>query len=186
MRTVRRAACLAVPVLCLLVMIGPEAIAQGADARGASTPGGPSNRIENENPELSDLSCLDLIVEALDPEAESIGLTNELVKSVLLVAIKNKLPRVQVGECDSFLYVNLLFLLDRSGGGEVSRYSAYVPLQLVRGVTIGPNGDYFNATVWEMASLLGGTRDQGADKITKEIGQLMTRFASDYYGAGNP
>jgi len=139
-------------------------------------------------PAVSELSCVRLVVEDLDEDAAHYGITQDGLKTALLVALRSKLPRLKIDDatsCRPSIYVNVSFIETHSNG-RVTGWAAVVRLQLLQLVNVLENGAQTSAPVWQDLGTLGvGPPESAKSWVLGTLDDLITKFAAAYYEAKN-
>jgi hypothetical protein len=136
--------------------------------------------------EFSNLTKLRITVENLDADSLRLGLTEELLKSQILIALKRDIPKVLVSaSAHSMLYVNIT--TQPVGAG----YSAvFLSVRLERAVHVldeeGSTSQGFTvATVWDKGILFTGDNNTIKSRILSSLSDRLTLFAAEYYKANS-
>ena len=136
---------------------------------------------------LTSLRQTRVVVESLQPDAKTIGLSVESLESQMLVGLRRDISKLAVREsAHPYLYLNVAVLRITTVGGRETGLSAFVNLQMKRPVTILEDvmvGEVILdlATVWQKGVLLTGSRTSMRKRVKDEINEVLTEFAADYY-----
>jgi hypothetical protein len=129
------------------------------------------------------IACLDVVVEAMDSEAEALGITAAGLKTGLFVRLKAKLPRLDVHDsCREYLYLNVNVGTLR---GSARGYYGNVLLLLTRQGTLAKTDRLTTVIVWHTGSIFSGSIS-AQDHALRVTDELLDSFAEAYYKAGNP
>ncbi len=135
---------------------------------------------------LTKLRQISIVVEPLSVHAKTLGLSKKSLESQMLVGLRRDIPKLAVRESAiPTLYLVVTVLSTRIGGKNVA-FAAVFTLQMKRPVTILEDvgvGDvtFAMATVWDIGTLLTGSRTSIRQQVKDEIDELLTEFAADYY-----
>jgi hypothetical protein len=131
---------------------------------------------------LGQLECVTLLIENLDADVRSLGLSEDQLRNVLLVATRAKLPRLRASDesCRNALYLIVTMGLNGKSG-----YYGAISVSVLRNARIVGTGEFVTAYVWETTVILKGPRDGVDDHVRSAIEGLTTKFAAAYYRAGN-
>ncbi|MEE9229457.1 MAG: hypothetical protein V3U86_02020 [Acidobacteriota bacterium] len=137
--------------------------------------------------ELGNMQCVEVSIEQVGDEAQSVGLNENTLSDWVVLATKAKLPRLKIKEtCPDVLLVHLNFLLgtytDRQPAGQ---YSGSVELSVLRRVTVEATGKHSFLPVWYYSAIVFGPTKTAKKTVLNALEQLGGRFAADYYKAGN-
>ncbi len=139
------------------------------------------------NDALANLTCVD--IDALIAEGKSWpnGLSRDEFRDALLVAVRAKMPRLQVGtDCKNLLSLAVnLSKATTEQGADVGYYGA-IGLEAMREAIIRVTGEFYRLPVWRFDLLVRGRLGEARSDVLRRIDDLITRFAADYYKAGNP
>jgi hypothetical protein len=136
---------------------------------------------------LANLPCIKIVAESTDQDAEAAGITQNVLKTTVLVAVKNKLPRLQVDDsCKPFLHVSLVLHRETTASGPEQNFCAGLTLEMNLLVTINHNGRLTVAPVWAQGAVLWGPTVTARRQITEALEGWVTEFAGKYYEDGNP
>lgn len=130
-------------------------------------------------------------VEPLSAAAKTVGLSRKSLESQMLVGLRRDIPKLAVREsARPALYLVVTVLSTRIGGKDVA-FAAVVRLQMMRPVTILEDvgvGEvtFVMATVWDIGTVLTGSRRSMRQQVKDEIDELFTEFAADYYRQNPP
>ncbi len=111
---------------------------------------------------LTRLRQTSILVEPLNADAKTLGLSKKSLESQMLVGLRRDIPRLAVREsARPFLYLNVTVVRERTVGGQEFGFSVFVSLEMVRPVTILEDvgvGEVAVAmvTVWDQGGLLFG------------------------------
>ncbi len=136
---------------------------------------------------LTRLRQTSILVEQLDADAKTLGLSEESLESQMLVGLRRDIPKLAVREsAPPYLYLNLNVARQTTVGGQETGFYACVSLEMRRPVTIQEDvgvGEvtFTSATVWIKGSLLVGPRRSIRQQVNNSIDELLTLFAADYY-----
>jgi hypothetical protein len=133
---------------------------------------------------LGQLECVGLMIEDLGNTDPSLGLSEDQLRNVLLVAIRAKLPRLRVSDesCGNTLYLNVnMDTLDPPAPG----YYGAIRVAVLRNARIVGTGEFVSPPVWQKSTILSGPRGRTGDQVQSVIENLTTKFAAAYYRAGN-
>ncbi len=136
---------------------------------------------------LKGLRQTSILVESLPPDAKALGLSIKSLESQMLVGLRRDIPRLAVRESPrTYLYLQVTVLRATTVGGRELGFSAFVslgmsrPAMLLEDVGFG-EVTFAMATVWEIGTVLSGSRTSIRQQVKDEIDELLTEFAADYY-----
>ena len=137
---------------------------------------------------LADLPFLNIVVEKPSQDAQEAGLTESVLKSTALAALRTKIPNLRVDDsCVAGLVVTLnLHQVKDASTVSSSMFVSSIALELLLGVTIEHNGRFTGASVWRRDSLATGNSQSARHTITRRLEDFVTEFAGKYYEDGNP
>ena len=133
---------------------------------------------------LGNLKELSILVEDVDPIGKKLGLTEKGLADEILVQLRAKLPRLKivVGKpLIEFLYLHVN-IDERPAGG----HYGIVLLHMKRVVMVVATAETRSASVWHEGTIFIGPPGDGPRHVREIISELVTKFAADYYRAGNP
>ncbi len=136
---------------------------------------------------LKSLRQTRIVVETLNADAKTLGLSIESLESQMLVGLRRDIPRLAVRESAlPSLYLQVTVARETTVGGRESGFSACVSLEMLRPVTILEDvgfGEvtFAQAVVWSKNVLLAGSRTSMHRQVKDEIDKKLTAFAADYY-----
>jgi hypothetical protein len=128
-----------------------------------------------------------IVVEPLSPAARAADLSIKSLKSQMLVGLRRDIPKLAIRDgVNPYLYLNVTVTRIRTVGGKEFGFSVYVSLEMKRPVTILEDVGVIEvtfamATVWEIGTVLSGSRTSIRQQVKDEIDELLTEFAADYY-----
>jgi hypothetical protein len=133
--------------------------------------------------DLKDLKQIKVVVEELDSEAGSVGITREALETQTVAALKREMPKVEVKDSAvSYVYVHVITSLN---GGCAVR----VVVQLWRPVMLlKDDGDPIATTlasVRDRGTTLTGPRKSMGPQVLADISEKIKEMAADYNKA-NP
>jgi hypothetical protein len=134
--------------------------------------------------DLKDLKQIKVVVEELDSEAGSVGITREALETQTVAALKRKMPKVEVKDSAvSYVYVHVITSLN--GGWCAVR----VVVQLWRPVMLlKDDGDPIATTlasVRDRGTTLTGPRKSIGAQVLADVTEKIKEMAADYNKA-NP
>lgn len=132
--------------------------------------------------ELGEMNTTCLI--AIPPDKDS-GLTAQQLRDVLLVALKSKMPRLNLGACEEIVTVSAVIVTVKNVGGTALGHAGYVEVQVERWATIRKTGAVALLPVWSDGMLFAGPKGTQTKEVNEAIDDLATRLAAAYYKAGN-
>ncbi len=136
---------------------------------------------------LKSLRQTAIVVEPLDADTKTVGLSKKSLESQMLVGLRRDIPGLAVREsARPFLYLSVTVVRETYVGGEESGFYACVSLSMRRPVTILEDvgvGEVTSkvATVWWESVLLYGSRTSIRRIVKDAIDEGLTAFAADYY-----
>jgi len=139
---------------------------------------------------LRGLRSVDILIEALDKDAQDLGITHEMLMNQTFVALKSKAPVLKYDNtAEPYLYVHLTMLSQGYSFAAILSLELYRPVDLRIGedhIGQAPSTHAFAlASVWENGALLTGPRDEASTQVREELDTLLESFFADYYRA-NP
>jgi len=143
-------------------------------------------RVEALKGKLGNLKELTILVEEVGPIGEKLGLTEKGLADEILVQLRAKLPRLKIVvrrplPSSDYLYLNVT-IGELPGGGHWGN----VLLQMMREVIVTATAETRSASVWPDNVIFRGPPGDAPRQVLEGIGELVTKFAADYYRAGNP
>ncbi len=136
---------------------------------------------------LKSLRQTAIVVEPLDADTKTVGLSRKSLESQMLVGLRRDIPGLAVRESAlPSLYLRVTVSRVTVEGGQEFGFSADVMLGMKRPVTILDDvgvGEvtFAMATVWERGVLLFGPRTSIRQQVKDSIDEKLTEFAADYY-----
>ncbi len=133
-----------------------------------------------------------ILVELLDADAKTVGLSRKSLESQMLVGLRRDIPKLAVREsARPFLYLNLTAVRIPTLGGQEVGFFVFVSLEMVRPVMILEDvgvGEVTSkvTTVWWKSALLSGSRTSIRRIVKDAIDEGLTAFAADYYRQNPP
>jgi hypothetical protein len=131
------------------------------------------------------LKAVDIVVEDLSTDAEKVWLTKGDLESVALVALKSKLPKVDVRKAAiSYVYINVTLVCTEyvcAANADISLNRPTTVLEDDRKAEVG----FLMANVWHVNTLFISSRDNMAHRVKEYIDEAITSFAAEWYKA-NP
>jgi hypothetical protein len=127
------------------------------------------------------LSDTAIVIEVLDSDAKSLGLSEDSLKNQVFVALKRDVPKLRIAEehSSAYVYVNISVMACGSG------FASFVEVSLNRQVflqdNLNPKSISIWASVWNKRSTLTGPSSTMAARINTEIANFLTDFAAQYY-----
>ncbi|OGF57083.1 MAG: hypothetical protein A2Z21_05020 [Candidatus Fraserbacteria bacterium RBG_16_55_9] len=139
---------------------------------------------------LQELRAVNIVVEALSPDAEREQITRGLLEDQVLVALRSKTPNLRF---DSgvlpYLYINLTLMSSDLG------YTGNLYVELHRPVEILVGVHRFGqkpsrrlpavVSVWDSGVTIRGPKGEAADHVRRGLDRMMEQFLADYFRA-NP
>ncbi len=136
---------------------------------------------------LKSLRQTAIVVEPLDADTKTVGLSRKSLESQMLVGLRRDIPGLAVREsARPFLYLSVTVVRETTVGGQELGFSAFVSLEMIRPVWIledvGVGEVTFGmATVWDRGGLLVGNSSSIRQQVKESIDEKLTAFAADYY-----
>ncbi len=123
---------------------------------------------------LKGITRVKFLVESLAPATKELGITREDLRSTALVALRSKLPRLEVSrDAKTYIYVSVV-AYPVAGG-----FAAHVSMQLYKYVW-KKNLSLVLEVYWNESSLLAGPRSDASRRVGEEVEKYLTRFAADW------
>ena len=129
-----------------------------------------------------------IVVESLNADAKTLGLSRKSFESQMLVGLRRDIPRLAVRESGPpYLYLRVNVGRLRMERGREVGFSACVSLQMARAVTILEDvgvGDVVTmdfGRVWDRTELVAESPSNIRQLVKDSIDELLTEFAADYY-----
>ncbi len=141
---------------------------------------------------LKSLRQTAIVVEPLDADTKTVGLSKKSLESHMLVGLRRDIPGLAVRESvRTALYLEVAVVRETTVGGSERGFAAFVSLRMMRPVTIQEDvgvGEvtFARATVWHKARLLAGNREYIRQRVKETIDEQLTAFAADYYRQNPP
>jgi len=131
--------------------------------------------------DLGDLQHIAILVEDLDKDSESIGLTSQSLSDMVLVGLKRDVPKLKIDDKPqvSSFYVQLTSV-------EINNdIACHVAVSVTRFAMIAGDSGKQNYSVavkvWDKGVLLTGPTSAMASRIRDRINDFVTAFAAQYY-----
>jgi len=139
-----------------------------------------TTKLAHASQDLADLQHIGIVIEDLDPDSESVGLTKQFLSDMVLVGLKRDVPKLKIDNesVSSFFYVQITTVTLNNGTACAIDVALERPAMIV-----GDNGKIFStvAKVWDKGSLLKGPTSGTASRIRDFINDFVTAFAAQYY-----
>ncbi len=133
---------------------------------------------------LKSLRQTAILIEPLNADAKTLGLSRKTLESQILVGLRRDIPRLAVRESAApYLYLNVTVVRDTTVGRTFAVSVALLvnrPVTILEDVGVG-EVTFAMASVWSRATLMGGSRENTRQQVKDAIDELLTMFAADYY-----
>ena len=136
--------------------------------------------------ELDDLQALRCVATTVkideEPHARR-AITDRELSDSLIVAVRSKLPRLSIDQSCPNLLLAFATVGESSSGPSLA--VGLVQLQLYRQATLSEVGRSASVGVWNLMHHSWGPAPGAKRRVMEGLEELVTRFAADYYRAGN-
>jgi hypothetical protein len=135
---------------------------------------------------LAKLPQINIVIETIGPMAKELGLTVSDIKSQVVVALRNKVPKLRISESasDSF-YVDVQVSAGKTVSGQKTDYYGMVQLKVFRLGTIVATNMTRRVIVWDTRGILTGPLSDARIGVNEALDIVITSFAADWLRA-NP
>ena len=136
---------------------------------------------------LKRLRRTSILVQQLDADAKTIGLSIKSLESQMLVGLRRDIPKLAIRKSAiPYLYLRVTMVRITTVEGREFGFSAFVSLGMVRPVMILEDGAVgevalIRSAVWHAEALMFATRRDVRQLVKDNIDELLTEFAADYY-----
>jgi hypothetical protein len=131
---------------------------------------------------FSGIPCIKVIAEELSSDLQNSGITQNQVRSTVVVALKTKLPRLRIEDgCRPYVYVRVTGLVDETESGRKTGHSTHVHVGFRQSVVLDDNKRWTIAETWDTGKILSGPPSSAKEMISGALEEAVLEFAAKYY-----